>query len=123
MEVMSDTFAAYDHANKNEQEIAQSSQCGCFSCYTTFPAADVKKWTDGTAWCPLCEAYRTVLGDKSGLLLTEEFLMAAHDHWIGPQQWLDALAVETQSIAASRSRKLPPDVRSAPKCLPWWKFW
>lgn len=120
---MNDTFAAYEHANRNQGEIEQSGNCACFSCYSVFPATDVGKWTETTAWCPRCEAYGTVLGDRSGLPLEQEFLMAAHDHWIGPQEWLDTLAAETQLIAASRSRQLPINASATPKKNAWWKFW
>lgn len=120
---MSDTYIAYEHANRNKDEVESSDTCACFSCYSAFPAVEVTKWTEHTAWCLRCEAYATVLGDASGLPLRRDFLEAVHDHWIGPQHWLDEQAARTQSIAAAVS--LQPDIETgAPrKKRSWWKLW
>jgi len=46
-----------------------------------------------------------------------------HDHWIGPQQWLDEQAARTQSIAAAVSQQ--PDIETGAfrKKRSWWQLW
>ena len=119
---MTDTYSAHDHANNNQAEILLSSECACFGCYAAFPAHEVTRWTGSTAWCPKCEAFGTLLWDASGLPLTREFLESVHDHWIGPQEWLDELAEQTHKIATALYKPVDgtADVR---KSRPWWRFW
>jgi hypothetical protein len=127
---MSDTYAAYDHSKNNQAEISRSLTCACFNCYAEFPANQVIKWTEQTAWCPSCEAYSTVLGDASGLPLERDFLNAVHDHWIGQQEEHDAMAAEThkQTLAALANRQNPSKRHITEKGpqgnrSPWWKLW
>lgn len=117
---MPDTYSAHDHANRNQKEILISNECACFGCYAEFPASEVTRFTETTAWCPKCEAFSTVIGDASELPLDREFLEAVHDHWIGPQDWLDEMAAETHAVATAAYRGTTMDVERA---RPWWKFW
>ena len=66
---MPDTYSTHDHANRNQTEILASNHCACFGCYAVFPASDVTRFTETTAWCPKCEAFSTVVGDASELPL------------------------------------------------------
>ncbi len=38
--------------------------------------------SEGTAFCPLC-GIDSVIGDASGIPITQEFLTAMHDKWFG----------------------------------------
>ncbi|WP_416769539.1 hypothetical protein ACMGT0_20505 [Pseudomonas sp. RHF3.3-3] len=120
---MSDTYTAYEHANRNQAEIESSSTCACYGCYASFAASEVTRFTHTTAWCPRCEAWATVMGDASGLPLERDFLEAVHDHWIGPQEWLDEQAERTHLIAKALYEK-PDSPPAAPaKTRPWWRLW
>ncbi|MGY2224977.1 hypothetical protein ACW9IK_20020 [Pseudomonas gingeri] len=120
---MSDTYTAYEHAKNNQAEIERSSTGACFGCYATFAAAEVTRCTNGTAWCPRCEAFGTVLGSASGLPLDPTFLEEVHDHWIGPQEWLDEQAARTHAIATALYEKSGAHSADAKKARPWWRFW
>lgn len=117
-----DTYSAYDHANRNQAEILVSHNCACFGCYAVFPASNVVQWTDSTAWCPECEAFSTVIGDASGFMLDLNFLEAVHDHWIGPQEWLDELAAQTHAVATALYKPTSGAINQSIK-RPWWKLW
>ncbi|MCP1453436.1 hypothetical protein [Pseudomonas kilonensis] len=119
---MPDTYSAHDHANRNQAEILISNDCACFGCYAVFPASDVTRFTETTAWCPKCEAFSTVVGDASELPLDREFLEAVHDHWIGPQDWLDEMAAQTHAIATAVYTQTSTTMDEE-RVRPWWKFW
>lgn len=62
---------------RNYMQIALSEECGCFHCLKKFPPYAIKIWADKgeTALCPYC-GMDSVLADRSGFPLTEEFLTA-----------------------------------------------
>jgi hypothetical protein len=71
---------ATKHCGRHRQEILSSSFCGCFSCLNLFPPSTIDYWTDLdetgtglTAMCPCC-GLDTVIGDKSGFPITQEFM-------------------------------------------------
>lgn len=67
---------------KNKALLEISSNAGCYSCCKTFPASEVKEYTDKgeTALCPYCSV-DTVVGDSSGYILSEENLKVAQKYW------------------------------------------
>ncbi len=71
----------------HRQAIEQSRQCGCFYCLKLFGPEKVCAWTDRhrphaehTALCPYC-GVDSVIGDASGLEITEAFLDDMNRHW------------------------------------------
>jgi hypothetical protein len=83
--------AAHHHAIRNQKEIENSEACGCFYCLKTFTKSEIQEWTDWscdtdehphtlTAICPFC-CVDSVIGDKSGLPLTPEFLSQMKRRW------------------------------------------
>ena len=64
------------HAQDNEIEIVQSTQCGCFFCRHIFSARDVQEWIDEdgiTALCPEC-GMDAVIGDASGYTVDKNLM-------------------------------------------------
>ena len=63
-------------------EIERSQFCGCFYCKRTFGPDQIVEWVDddSTALCPHC-GIDSVIGDASGIKLTEEFLRDMHAVW------------------------------------------
>jgi len=59
-----------------------SERCGCFYCMKTFLSAEIEEWTDNeqTAFCPRC-GIDSVIGSKSGYLITPEFLEEMNRYW------------------------------------------
>ncbi len=68
---------AHKHTFRNRKEIEASEVCGCGSCARVFPVSEIKAWADEgeTAICPYCDV-DILIGDASGIPLTEEFLNA-----------------------------------------------
>lgn len=79
----------------HREELETSTVCACFYCLSQFKAEEIEEWVDwpkdlpeedwtekngSTAICPRC-GVDSVLGDKSGYPLTEEFLGAMHKLW------------------------------------------
>ena len=86
---ISDPFAAiyypaHKHARNNREEIQGSTRCGCFFCRASFAPPTVYEFADNgqTALCPYC-GIDSVIGDKSGYLLSDDFLMAMFKRWFG----------------------------------------
>lgn len=79
--------AAHRRSIHHRLEIVTSEECGCFYCGHLFKPYEISQWTDKngkgvgqTAFCPKC-SIDSVLGDKSGYPLTEDFLKAMNDYW------------------------------------------
>jgi hypothetical protein len=78
----------HQHSANHRAEIQASSNCGCFYCRHTFAPAEIVEWVDElepgaerqTALCPRC-GVDSVIGDKSGLPITIEFLTSMHGVW------------------------------------------
>ncbi len=80
-------FDAHNHRSKNRSEILESEPCGCFYCTNLFPPSKIDKWTDydldgvgQTALCPYCGT-DSVIGSKSGLPITQDFMTALNSRW------------------------------------------
>ncbi len=75
-------IAAKEHTSRHRAELNASTRCGCFFCFRTFAATDVKAWidTDTTALCPHC-GVDSVLGDASGHSISDGFLRRMHQHY------------------------------------------
>jgi len=78
------TNEAHEHSANHREEVESSETCGCFYCAQTYPTGNILDWTDGgeTALCPYC-GIDSVIGDKSGVPLTKEFLTEMYDVWFG----------------------------------------
>lgn len=85
----SDIQAAHAHCKRNRVELLDSTVCGCFYCLAIFAPDEISDWLeDGfgisdagvTALCPHC-GIDSVIGDRSGFPVTEEFLRTMHAHW------------------------------------------
>ena len=79
--------AAQKHSAGNRAEVESSTLCGCFYCYAVFVPGDIADWADTndplpeqTAICPHC-GVDSVIGDKSGFAITQDFLKAIHKAW------------------------------------------
>lgn len=77
------------HCFSNFQEIQKSDECACFYCRSRFKPSDIKQWASHplpelpkTAICPNC-GIDSVLGDASGLMLTDALLSFMRKEWFG----------------------------------------
>ncbi len=82
-----DIREAHKHSSKHKTELMESKLCGCFYCCQTFAPSEITEWTDEgqdgegvTALCPKCDV-DSVIGDKSGFPITEEFLQRMKAYW------------------------------------------
>lgn len=90
---------AHKHASKHRAEIEASKECACFYCLKRFPPSEIREWVPEHAWsrvdggrrvqgellghsalCPRC-GIDSVLGDASGVEMTDEFMRAMQRHW------------------------------------------
>jgi hypothetical protein len=69
-------------------EILAGERCGCFDCLAIFAPDEITDWTDTgrpegewTALCPSC-GMDAVIGDRSGLPITKDFLSQMHARWL-----------------------------------------
>jgi hypothetical protein len=80
---------AHGHSSGHRADVLASSLCGCFYCLAVYPPSEIVEWFDEpgdqgqTAICPKC-GVDSVLGDKAGFPLTQEFLEEMQDRWFGP---------------------------------------
>ena len=86
-----DLKAAHNAAKFNRDTLSQGGKCGCFYCLKIFSPLEIEEWCpeveDGeevTAICPRC-GVDSVIGEKSGFLITQEFLKAMHKRWFGKE--------------------------------------
>ena len=78
---------AHKKSNYHREEIIAGKLCGCFYCGHIFKPSDITQWIDKnqkgvgqTATCPKC-SIDSVIGEKSGFPITEDFLAAMNSHW------------------------------------------
>jgi hypothetical protein len=78
---------AHVHSSNHRAEILNSALCGCFYCCEKFTPKEIKDWVDEkipgegqTALCPKC-GIDSVIGDKSGVNLSKEFLESMRAYW------------------------------------------
>ena len=68
----------------NADSVQASQECGCFCCQEIFPASEVTRFLDETpgrtALCPHC-GIDAVLGDASGVEVSEDFIRKMHKEW------------------------------------------
>ena len=86
-----DLKAAHNAARFNRDTLSQDGKCGCFYCLKIFSSLEIEEWCpeveDGeevTAICPRC-GVDSVIGEKSGFPITQEFLKAMHKRWFGKE--------------------------------------
>jgi hypothetical protein len=79
--------AAHQHSANHRKQVLGSEKCGCFYCLEIFSPAKIEEWVDEdeneigrTALCPFCEI-DSVIGSKSGVPITKEFLKAMNQVW------------------------------------------
>ena len=82
-------LAAYDRSSDHRAEVLASLTCGCFYCCANFKAHEILEWTDEdkdrqgqTAICPRC-GIDAVIGDKSGVDVSHNFLGRMNEYWFG----------------------------------------
>ena len=82
-------YALHHSTYRNEQQIKNSKDCGCFHCKTIFKPEDVTDWCDDdgkgdrTGRCPNCRM-DSVLGDNSGVDITPDLLELMNLQFFGP---------------------------------------
>ncbi len=82
-------YALHHSTFRNEQQIKNSKDCGCFHCKTIFKPEDVTDWCDNdgkgdrTGRCPNCRM-DSVLGDNSGVDITPDLLELMNLQFFGP---------------------------------------
>ncbi len=81
--------AAHSRSSNHRLELLASTRCACFACCRHFAPGAIVEWTDfdatgqgQTAICPLC-GIDSVLGDASGIVLSQAFLEEMGRHWFG----------------------------------------
>jgi hypothetical protein len=74
--------AAKALASRHRSALEASSRCACFFCFRAFPTSEIKAWIDAntTALCPRC-GVDAVLGNASGLSISDGFLRKMHQHY------------------------------------------
>ena len=81
-----DVREAHKKSSGHREEIFASAVCGCFYCLSLFKPTDIVSWIDEkiiggkTALCPKC-GIDAVIGDKSGVDVTVEFLSRMNSFW------------------------------------------
>jgi len=82
-----DIREAHDHCDHHRPDLEASAICGCFSCMAVFKPVEITIWIDEdangcgqTALCPHC-GIDSVIGDRSGFPITEEFLKRMNKAW------------------------------------------
>ncbi len=78
---------AHQYSANHRQQLLDSKVCGCFYCLATFLPSEISEWVDEdeegvgqTALCPKC-GIDSVIGDKSGVSITEGFLRGMNQVW------------------------------------------
>lgn len=78
-----DVIAAHDKCHDNMEELAESTEVGCFGCLRIYDPSEVEEYTgNNDAICPYCRI-DSVIGDASGYPITDEFLKQMHRQWFG----------------------------------------
>lgn len=78
-EIKSLLYSLHHSTFRNEKQIKNSSQCGCFCCESLFAPEEVTNWCDNdgkgdrTALCPKC-GIDSVIGDDCGMYVTPSLL-------------------------------------------------
>ena len=77
-------YVAHKKCSNHRADIERSQRCGCFYCKEMFSPDQIVEWVDrhSTALCP-AGGIDSVIGDASGLQITEDFLEAMRIAWFG----------------------------------------
>jgi len=77
-----DILDAHRFSSWNREQLLASTYCACFNCKARYAPGKITLWTDDeqTAVCPECSV-DAVLGNASGVDLTDEFLERMHEYW------------------------------------------
>lgn len=77
-----DVVSAHRHCTGNKDELRRSTVSGCFYCRSIYTPEEITDYIDHstTALCPRC-GIDSVIGDASGLPITEEFLTRMNRYW------------------------------------------
>jgi len=78
---------AHKHCMHNKEQILKSDKIGCFYCLCFVKNSEIKQWVDRngtTALCPYC-SIDALIGDASGVEITEAFLESMYDYWFSPR--------------------------------------
>ena len=82
-----DIREAHQRSSNHRTEVESSTLCGCFHCLAEFAPFAIVEWVDdddngrgSTAMCPRC-GIDSVLGDRSGFPISEEFLTEMQRYW------------------------------------------
>ncbi|MEM9771742.1 MAG: hypothetical protein AAF889_09135 [Cyanobacteria bacterium P01_D01_bin.73] len=81
-----DVKVAHQFSIRHRSQLLESERCGCFYCRKIFEPSAIADWIDEpnsseqTALCPQC-GIDSVIGDRSGFPITEEFMRQMHRHW------------------------------------------
>jgi hypothetical protein len=74
----------YEHVTANKEELARSEKCGCVCCQKIFKPEEIEQYVSDaggdTAICPYCDI-DAVVGDASGVEITDELLSALNKKW------------------------------------------
>lgn len=87
---MIDYIEAHSFSANHMEQLKKDSRCGCFHCERIFKPSEITDWIMadndcdrlGTALCPYC-GVDAVIGESSGLPITEEFLFLMRRQWFG----------------------------------------
>ncbi|CAM4122797.1 cytoplasmic protein [Bacillus luti] len=68
--------------SRNRNSLEKDVICGCFYCLEIFNPEKITEWwdDDNTAVCPHC-GIDSIIGESSGLKITENFLGEMHKRW------------------------------------------
>lgn len=76
----------HSHTIRNMEELGQSQKCGCMACCSIYNADEIEEYItesnddEKTALCAKCGT-DAVIGDATGLEISEEILKALNKFW------------------------------------------
>ena len=91
--------AAHEASRYNRKALGNDKKCGCYYCLKEFDPSKIKEWIpeldpeiEETALCPYCDM-DSVLPEKSGFPLTEDFLMTMMVRWFGKPDFKENMQI------------------------------
>lgn len=79
--------SAHQYSDNHRKQVIESSSCGYFYCLSIFEPSAIQEWIDNdensvgqTALCPH-SGVDSVIGNKSGVPINNEFLEGMHKEW------------------------------------------
>lgn len=107
---------AHPASSYHRDQLAASTQAGCFHCGAMFAPSMIARWIDGdiTALCPRC-GIDSVIGDAAGFPIDRELLARMQAMWFGTRTEHATLpALRPERV---RFRVYEPDLRGV--ALDW----